>query len=189
MGLDMYLHKRTYVKNWDFMGPEERHQVTVKLAGKKHPHIDPKRVSYIIESVGYWRKANAIHKWFVDNVQEGNDDCREYYVDQTKLQELLDTCILVRDNSQLVEGVVRNGYTFTEDLKKKWIEEKGQVIVDTSVAHELLPCQSGFFFGSTDYDQYYLEDINNTIKIIQDIFKEADEKGDLLAEYYYQSSW
>ena len=29
MGLDMYLHKRTYVKNWDHMGPEDRHTITV----------------------------------------------------------------------------------------------------------------------------------------------------------------
>ena len=27
------------------------------------------------EEVGYWRKANAIHGWFVRNVQNGKDDC------------------------------------------------------------------------------------------------------------------
>ena len=38
----------------------------------------------------YWRKANQIHRWFVDNVQGGNDNCGEYYVSQEQLQELLD---------------------------------------------------------------------------------------------------
>ena len=38
----------------------------------------------------YWRKANQIHAWFVDNVQGGNDNCGEYYVSHEKLKELLD---------------------------------------------------------------------------------------------------
>jgi hypothetical protein len=78
MGLDMYLHKRTYVKNWSHMRPEELHQVTVKKNNKVVPvnQIDPANVAYIVQEAGYWRKANAIHRWFVDNVQDGNDDCK-----------------------------------------------------------------------------------------------------------------
>ena len=34
MGLDMYLSKRTYVKNWNFQKDDEKHKVTVKLNGK-----------------------------------------------------------------------------------------------------------------------------------------------------------
>ena len=39
------------------------------------------------EEVGYWRKANQIHKWFVDNVQDGVDDCGEYKVTKEQLIE------------------------------------------------------------------------------------------------------
>lgn len=42
-------------------------------------------------NAAYWRKVNAVHKWFVDNVQNGEDDCGEYYVSHEKLQELLAT--------------------------------------------------------------------------------------------------
>ena len=28
--------------------------------------------------IGYWRKSNQIHKWFVDNIQEGVDNCATY---------------------------------------------------------------------------------------------------------------
>ena len=42
--------------------------------------------------VGYWRKANHIHKWFVDNVQDGEDDCREYDVSIEQLHELRNIC-------------------------------------------------------------------------------------------------
>ena len=50
MGLDMYLSKKTYVKNWDHMKPEEKHHVVVTKNGKR-TSIDPKRVTYIEEDV------------------------------------------------------------------------------------------------------------------------------------------
>jgi len=111
MGLDMYLYKRTYVQNWSHMAPSEINRVAVKLGGKKHPHIDPKKVSYIIESVMYWRKDNHIHRWFVLNVQDGNDDCKEYWVSTDKIKELIDLCQSVidkkvnpKDSLQTVDG-------------------------------------------------------------------------------------
>lgn len=51
--------------------------------------------------VAYWRKANAIHKWFVDNVQGGTDDCGTYEVTADKLDSLRKT---VRS---VLSGVVR----------------------------------------------------------------------------------
>lgn len=45
----------------------------------------------------YWRKANHIHKWFVENVQEGEDDCRNYTVDIEQLSDLRDLAKIVRE--------------------------------------------------------------------------------------------
>lgn len=42
--------------------------------------------------VGYWRKANAIHSWFVRNCQDGIDECQDTYVDREQLKLLLDAC-------------------------------------------------------------------------------------------------
>jgi len=56
-------------------------------------------------NVAYWRKANQIHKWFVDNVQGGEDNCGEYYVSRDKLKELLTTCrqaLFKKDPSELM---------------------------------------------------------------------------------------
>ena len=50
--------------------------------------------------VAYWRKANQIHKWFVDHVQDGNDNCEEYRVTRDQLQLLLDNCKLVLINKE-----------------------------------------------------------------------------------------
>ena len=153
MGLDMYLSKKTYVKNWDFQDKSQQHKVTVKKGGKVRTDIKPERVSYITESVGYWRKANAIHQWFVDTCQDGNDDCREAYVSREQLEELRKVCLMVIDNNAL--------------------------------AGEHLPTQSGFFFGSTEYDEWYYADLKDTVAIIDRCLNEVPDTY----EFYYGSSW
>ena len=148
MGLDMYLDKRTYVKYWEHNGDDN---YEVKVTKKNEPtNIDPKKVKYIIEEAGYWRKANQIHRWFVENVQDGVDNCGDYYVERNQLQALLDLCKIVQK--------------------------------DHSKAEELLPSASGFFFGGTDYDEWYYNDIENTIKILESALEDGDE-------FYYSSSW
>ena len=150
MGLDMYLDKRTYVKQWDHIDEAKQYKVEVTRGGEP-TNIDPKKVKYVIEEAGYWRKANAIHKWFVDNCQDGVDDCRDAYVGFNDLQALLDLCRIV--------------------------------IIDKSKAEQLLPSTSGFFFGNTEYDEWYYNDIQNTIDILEKALEDKD------GEYYYSSSW
>jgi hypothetical protein len=182
MGLDMYLEKRTYVKNWSRMKPENQHQITV-LKGGKPTKIKPERIREIVEEVAYWRKANAIHQWLVDHVQEGNDNCGQHYVREEDLRELLSICTKVLEASELIDGDVTNGYTF-KDGKEVPIVEKGKVIKDPSTAKELLPTQDGFLFGGTDYDEWYRDDIEYTKKVLEQLFAE-DPDG----QYYYSSSW
>ena len=153
MGLDMYLYKKTYVRNWDFMKKEEHHKITVKRGGKIRTDIKPERITHITELVCYWRKFNALHNWFVENCQDGVDDCKEYYVSRTKLEELL------------------------SELKE--IHESNSI----DVAKEKLPTQGGFFFGGTEYDEYYYADVKETIDMFESLLKE--ENGD----FYYGSSW
>lgn len=150
MGLDMYLDKRSYVRQWEHIDADKQYNVEVTRGGEPTT-IDPKKVKYIIEEAGYWRKQNQIHRWFVENVQKGIDNCGDYYVSKSELETLLGLCEKVK--------------------------------ADNSLADELLPGASGFFFGGSEYDEWYFNGIDNTI----DILKEAleDEK----AEYYYSSSW
>jgi hypothetical protein len=150
MGLDMYLSKKTYVKYWEHKG-DDNYEVKVTKGGNP-TNIDPKKVSYVTEEVGYWRKANQIHDWFVKNVQDGVDDCRNSFVSREKLQELLDICRIVA--------------------------------IDKSKAEDLLPTASGFFFGGTEYDEWYYEQIDETIQILEEAL--SDENAD---EFEYHSSW
>ncbi|MBM5783002.1 MAG: hypothetical protein FJ368_06265 [Pelagibacterales bacterium] len=152
MGLDMYLYKRTDVKNWNFL-PNNYYEVTVKRGGDVYKDIKAERINEVVEEVLYWRKANQIHAWFVTNVQDDVDDCRESFIDYEKLKELLKICKKVQ--------------------------------ADHSLAEELLPSKSGFFFGSTEYDEYYFEDISYTIDELEKILSENNEN----ANFYYCSSW
>ena len=59
-----------------------------------------------------------------------------------------------------------------------------EVFEDTELAEELLPTQSGFFFGGTEYDQWYVQGLDETINQIEPLLQ---EEGD--GEFYYQASW
>ncbi len=153
----MYLHKKVYIgANYEHRNVKGACNITVE--GKKIP-IRFKRISYIEERVGYWRKANQIHDWFVKNVQKGEDDCKQYFVSLEKLKELLELC----------RKVLRS--------KKR--------------ASELLPTSAGFFFGGTEYDDSYFQDLKDTVKILNPLIKEieAEAKNKVYSDVYYQSSW
>ena len=141
----------------------------------------------ISEEVGYWRKANQIHNWFVENVQDGVDDC-DYHDEVTKetLEDLLDVCNRVLASCELKSGKIANGYTVNENGTRIPILEDGMYINNSSVAEELLPSTSGFFFGSTDYDEYYVDDIKCTIDIITKVLTTTDFEKQMI---YYCSSW
>lgn len=140
----------------------------------------------IMEQVGYWRKANQIHNWFVKHVQDGEDDCA-YHHECTRevLEELLETCKTVLDSCVMTYGKVNNGYKGTPNGLEP-IYEDGKIVIDSSVAEELLPSCSGFFFGGTEYDEYYVNDIVETIKIIEEVLATTDFETQAI---YYVSSW
>ncbi|NDB83091.1 MAG: hypothetical protein EB127_10190 [Alphaproteobacteria bacterium] len=149
MGLDMYLQRKIYIQSWS-----DAYQVSVTFNGNPTT-IQSQRVTYVVEEIGYWRKANAIHKWFVDNVQKGKDDCGEYYVSSEDLKKLHDICLQVLENPK--DG------------------------------NHLLPTVNGFFFGSTEYDDYYLDDVRHTVEVCAEALKllEIDKR----CSFYYSSSW
>lgn len=106
----------------------------------------------IWSEIGYWRKANHIHKWFVDCVQDGEDDCEKYEVTESNLLDLKAVC----------EEVL--------SLKGK---DEGKI-------EELLPTQGGFFFGDTAYDEYYFSEVEGTIKIINEVLETTDFEKELV---------
>ena len=187
MGLDMYLTKHTYVEQWNNQPKNKRYSVTVKRGGKIITSVKSERVTYVIEEIAYWRKANAIHRWFVDNCADGVDDCRDIEVSRENLQQLLDLVTTVLASSTLVPAKIKIGYRIRSDGTEDPIMEDGQVVADPHVAMELLPTQSGFFFGSTEYDQYYIEDLQRTKDVLTEVLNEPE--ADQPHHFVYRASW
>ena len=181
MGLDMYFTKHTYVKNWEHTPADKKHTITVKQGGKVRKDIDTKKITNIVEEVAYWRKFNALHNWFVNNCADGVDDCKQIYVDKSQIQELVDTLKKVKaslDKSGKRVVQVETGWANGEKMYSDV-----EVYVDTEVADELFPTASGFFFGGTEYDKYYYDELVDTLNIFEELLK------DEIADYYYQASW
>lgn len=108
MGLDMQLTRKVYIG-----APYEHNNVkgTIYLTkGKENKEIkiNFSKLSSIEEEVMDWRKANQIHGWFVNNVQDGIDDCKEYYVSHQQLKSLRDLCKQVVDNKDKAEELLPN---------------------------------------------------------------------------------
>jgi hypothetical protein len=139
------------------------------------------------EEVVYWRKANAIHAWFERNCGEGElENCEERYVSKDDLLKLKDDCQKVLKSSKLVyKEVPVKEY---DSDKKEYVEvmRTRKVLDDTSLAEELLPTEAGFFFGSTLYDEDYVENLEYTVEQITEILKDPSIDG---YSFSYHAWW
>ena len=169
MGLDSYLSVKKYVNQNDGYGlnavrrPE--YDAVVNAAGLDKFTHDRSSSFYganVSVTAAYWRKANHIHMWFVNNVQDGEDECRESYVDIDQLKELVAACADVLAHSD-----------------------------DKEYCQDILPTSAGFFFGSTEYDEWYFDDVEYTYNRLSAIITMLEEsaKNEEYFDVYYQSSW
>lgn len=88
MGLDMYLTAELYISEYDDNNIALINSIK-QSAPKGLGEFTPRTASF---ELAYWRKANAIHGWFVKHVQDGKDECQDSYVSLKQLQELKDIC-------------------------------------------------------------------------------------------------
>lgn len=114
----MYLEARKFEHNYSFMaennGENETYTKVIEVIGAK-TFVDKDRPSLSVSvAVGYWRKANAVHNWFVSNVQGGNDDCRSYYVAREQLHELMEVCkeVMLHPNKAIELLPTTEGFFF-----------------------------------------------------------------------------
>ena len=155
MGLDMYLSVRKYASEYSGDIPKYDIEEAIRLFGFDPSEIGSGYASAELKLTAiYWRKANAIHNWFVKNVQDGTDDCGSYSVSTDKLLELQSDCEVVLA-----------------------FPEKAQFI---------LPTSSGFFFGGTEFDEWYFSGLQHTRDKIKKILTDPAFKG---CDFEYQSSW
>ena len=160
----MYLYARKGIssRDWklnsDGTGvsiPNADYTILASLVGATDWAYDPEELAFASVSiqVGYWRKVNAVHNWFIENLTDGEDNCQPIYVPRSSLIDLKIAC--------------------------------EEVLADNSKADTLLPTGSGFFFGSTEYDEWYFHGIEKTVKIVSKLIEEVPEGW----AFEYQASW
>ena len=121
--------------------------------------LEKKESAYIVEGeyeVAYWRKANQIREWFVKHIKEFN----------------------YKDNGKF--------YTVSKELLEKLIDDCKYVLNHHNQAEIVLPTSSGFFFGDTDYDEYYYDVLESIIKQCQEVIDETDWDNEVVV---YTESW
>ena len=138
MGLDMYLTREISLANYNFdPAGQELSRKILKALGMNRPE---QREQYANGTLSinlpevYWRKANAIHNWFVTNTQNDIDECQESAVSVEQLAELRDLC------------------------------KEVLAAHDPETSEQKLPTQAGFFFGQTNYDDHYYEALEHTVR-------------------------
>lgn len=104
----------------------------------------------VVKTVADWRKHNFLVPWAESLSDRGVENCVPIVLELGDLKNLYASCkkiLTAHDNGE------------------NWEQ----------VAEEELPTQSGFFFGSTDYDSYYLKDIAHVYNDLQVVFDSMKE--------------
>lgn len=156
----MYLSKRTYIPAYDFSRKEDHNVKSAKI---------------------------TIERTF----DSGATDEQEIIISSLSSGITIQTPVAYwRKANAIHRWILEHTCTEEDDCKpiiisgQKLIELRDSceaVLKDHSKAEELLPTQEGFFFGSTEYDECYFDDLQDTINQLKDI-----DKDEL---YTYQASW
>ena len=208
MGLDMYVnirHKDTQskldaYKAWENKYSYEEWQRLTEEQVEEYRNSEPEYDENMYgKELMYWRKANQIHNWFVQNCQNGVDDCEYYAITVADLMKLKELCEKILTMTEKRKAMRYTSYSATEkeEVDVLYLTPEG-----VEYATEHLPSRSGFFFGSTEYDDWYVLQLENTVEQINDTLDTlncdygfvinsdpvtGEYKGDYIIEY--TSSW
>jgi len=113
MGLDMYLYVKKYTSKYQDVEKNDR----VWSLFPEIERIDNLDTAEVYFEYGYWRKANHIHNWFVENCQEGVDECQRTNISREDLRKLLKICKEVNKHKEKAEDLLpcAEGFFFGDD--------------------------------------------------------------------------
>jgi hypothetical protein len=198
MGLDMYLYAERYVsKNTLFneQDPTLYETVTKAIGGDRLPKSEYGGM-LISQCVGYWRKANAIHGWFVRELADGIDECQRIDVGWEDVTRLRDECINAlskRNNAVPTEERTKtismddkNPEEMMNIIMEEWGNQKAKANSTVLDTDDPLSPTAGFFFGGTEKDEYYYQDIEYTLETLNSLLAFNDDREWTL---YYRASW
>ena len=161
MGLDMYLYAEKYFASSPSWGTDRDREAVKNLVKM----MDAEEVATEEE----YRRQSASVRMEIAYWRKANE-IHNYFVKN---------CADGVDNCQSV-------YIEIEQLKDL-LDRCKKILDDNSLAQELLPTVSGFFFGGTVYDEWYFESIQETVKKLEKIIPQIEAHSDW--DIYYEASW
>ena len=120
MGLDMYLTATKYFYDEDAPEPTA---IAEMMKTKR-------RVKSVAFEAMYWRKANWIHAWFVNHVQDGEDDCKPYDLEHAHLEKLIARCRRALETRDPIILPPMSGFFFGETDVDEWYWDSIQETAD-----------------------------------------------------------
>lgn len=153
MGLDQYLYAKKYFGNSEWQPEAEREVFSklMELANVSDFMDNELPTVYVDVKVAYWRKQNAIHNWFVQECQNGEDECQTVFVGREKLEELRDLCRKVLADTTLADKLLptSNGLLFGTKYYDEWYMEGLTYTANTIDGLLTMPSEWDFEYSSS----------------------------------------
>ena len=203
MGLDMYLYAEKSISSYDYETVDgemsrrgnDMYDKVIESAGMSSLPASQYGSVKVSKCVGYWRKANAIHGWFIRECANGVDECQDIYVSKENLIRLRDLCVNAlsdrdkatpsEDRTTLIN--ITDDISFSDEITSRILAERDKTSVLTHADYESDPLApvAGFFFGGTEKDEWYYETLERTIDVINSCLAYGDDE----LQFIYRASW
>ena len=178
----MYLNATRSFSGYDYEGPERKKEFKQLMNSVGSQHWADRQSPYatVTFTVGYWRKMNAVHGWFARNCGEPDNDV-SMYVSRDDLIKLKNDCAsaLLRIPNKVPVSIgtavsVKTDNPF-EAIKDLIIAEAHSAEFNDSNDNDPLRPTAGFFFGSTEKNDWYYDGLRETINIVDKAISLPDE--------------
>lgn len=135
------------------------------------------------EEAIYMRKVNCVRKWCAENLENFEDNGLTNFPKE-KFKELIGVM-----RKTIIEAGLSNIYGYYQCIQDGWFEDENwdlykeaKAFLDVpenqkkviEVAERLFPTSSGFFFGGTEYDEWYVADLITSCYRFTEFYEELD---------------
>lgn len=136
------------------------------------------------EEAIYMRKVNCVRKWCAENLENFEDNGLTNFPKE-KFKELIGTM-----HKTIIEAGLSNIYGYYQCIQDGWFEDENWDLYTEvraflsaqenqekviEVGERLFPTLSGFFFGGTEYNEWYVADLITYCYRFTEFYEELDK--------------
>lgn len=136
------------------------------------------------EEAIYMRKVNCVRKWCAENLENFEDNGLTNFPKE-KFKELIGVM-----HKTIIEAGLSNIYGYFQCIQDGWFEDENwdlykeaKAFLDVpenqerviEVADRLFPTSSGFFFGGTEYNEWYVVDLITYCYRFTEFYEDLDK--------------